>query len=117
MEPKDVDAAVGRRGHEAPRELCADGARADEEAAAQSHGERSLRPCLECSDPLPGALDPTAYGAVEDTAAGDFEVGEAGAVESLRQPQQVGGRHPPRERLLREEPDRRVHQGRHCGGP
>ena len=69
---------------------------------------------LQRADPLPRALDAAPHGRVEDAAARDLEAGEAGAVEHLGEPQQVGGRHPPGERLLREQADGRVDEARHA---
>ncbi len=55
---------------------------------------------LQRADALPRALDAAAHGGVEDAAARDLEVGEAGAVEDLGEAQQVGRRHQAGERLL-----------------
>ena len=115
VQPEDVDPALGGRGDEPPREVAADRSRPDEEAPAQRERERRLRPLLERADPLPRALDAAPDGAVEDAAAGDLEVREAGPVEDLREPQQVGVRDAPRERLLPEDPDRGVDESRHAG--
>ena len=60
--------------------------------AAPSRAASSVR-AFERADPLPRALDAAAHGRVEDAAAGDLEVGEAGAVEDLREPQELGRRH------------------------
>src|SRR5436190_10560538 len=57
VEAEDLDPALGGRRYEAPDEVAAHRARADEEAAAQRHRERSLRARVERADPLPGALD------------------------------------------------------------
>ena len=102
---------------EPPGEVAADRARADEEAAAQRQRERRRRPGLERPDPLPRALDPAADGAVEDAAAGDLEVREAGPVEELGEAQEIRRRHQAGERLLAEDADRRVDEARHGGGP
>ena len=48
------------------------------------------------------------HGGVEDAAARDLEVGEARAVEDLRDPQHLAGRQLARERVLREQADGRV---------
>ena len=77
------------RRDEAAREVDADRARADEEATAQRHPERRLRARLERADPLPRALDAAPDGRVEDAAARDLEVREAGAVEDLGEPQEL----------------------------
>ena len=113
VQPEDVDAVLGRRGDEAPHEVGADRPRADEEAAAEREPERRRRARLERADPLPGALDAAPHGRVEDAAARDLEAGEAGAVEDLGEAEDLGGRHAPRERLLREQPNGRVDQARH----
>ena len=115
VEAEDLDPALGGGGDEAADELAADRARADQEAAAQRHRERRLRPLVERANPLPGTLDPAAHRRVENTAAGDLEVREAGLVEDLGEPQQLGRRNPPGERLLAQQPDRRVDERRHVG--
>ena len=74
------------RGDEAAGEVAADRARADEEAAAERQRERRLRARLQRADALPRALDAAADGRVEDAAARDLEVREAGAVEDLGEP-------------------------------
>ena len=102
---------------EALGEVAAHGTRADEEPAAQRERQRRRRAGLERADALPRALRATADRGVEDAAARDFEVGEAGGVEDLRKAQQVGGRHQPGQRLLAEDADRRVDEARHDGGP
>ena len=89
VEPEDVDAALGGGRDEAADEVAADGPRADEEAAAQRQRERRLRPRLQRADPLPRALDAAPDGGVEDAAARDLEVREAGAVEDLGEPEQI----------------------------
>ena len=113
VQAEDVDPVLGRRGDEAAHEVGTDGARADEEAAAQRQAERRRRPRLQRADPLPRALDAAADGRVEDAAAGDLEEREAGAVEHLGDPQQLSGRHAPGERLLREQPNGGVDEPRH----
>ena len=72
---------------------------------------------LERADPLPRALDAAPDGRVEDAAAGDLEAGEAGRVEHLGEPQQLGGRHLAGERLLREQANSGVDQPRHVVDP
>ena len=114
MQPEDVDAVLGRRRDEAPGELAVDRPGADEEAPAQREPERRLDPRLDRADPLPRALDAAADRAVEDAAAGDLEVGEPGSVEDLGEPEQLGGRHRSRERVLPEQANRRVDQLRHA---
>ena len=94
-------------------EVGVDRARADEEAAAQRQPERRLDARLERADPLPRALDAALDRGVEAAAARDLEVREAGAVEDLCEPQQLGGGNPPGERLLAEQADRRVGERRH----
>jgi hypothetical protein len=113
VQAKDIDAAFRRRRDEAARKVRTDGPRADEESPAEGHRKRGLRPCLERPDPLPGALDPAPDGAVEDAAAGDLEVCEAGAVQCLGELEQIRGRHPTGERLLGQESNRRVDERGH----
>jgi hypothetical protein len=48
-------------------------------------------------------------------APGHLQVGEAGPVENLREVEQRGGRDPPGERLLAQQADRRIGEGRHAG--
>ena len=79
--------------------------------SASASGVSTAR--LERADPLPRALDAAAHRRVEDAPARDLEVGEAGAVEDLRERDELGGRHPARERLLPEQADRRVDELRH----
>ena len=81
MQAEDVDPAFRRARDEPAREVASDRARADEEAAAERHAERRLRSRLERPDPLPWALDPAPYRAVEDASAGNLERGEPGTVE------------------------------------
>ena len=113
LEPEDVDPALGRARNEASREVTAHRTGADEKSSTKRHAERRLRPRLERADPLPRALDAAAHGRVEDPTARDLEVREAGAVEQLGQAEQVGGRHPPGQRLLAEQANSRVHESRH----
>ena len=113
MEAEDVDPAFCRARNEPAREIASDGARADEEAAAERHAERRLRPRLERPDPFPWALDPAAYRAVEDASTGNLERGEPDPVEELCELQQLGGRHAPGQRLLAEQADGRVDELRH----
>src|SRR5439155_10407765 len=112
---EDVDAVLRGGGNEAADELGLDRARADEEAAAQRHPERRLDTSLECAQPFPRALDPAPDGTVEDAAAGDLEVLEAALVEDFGDVEQLGGRQPPGERILSEQPNRRVGERRHAG--
>ena len=116
VQTEDVDAALGGARDEATGEIAADGARADEEPAAEGERQRRLRPALQRADALPRALDAAAHGAVEHAAAGDLEVGEPGLVEDLRKPEDVGRRHASGERLLAENANRRVDKARHAGG-
>ena len=60
------------------------------------------------ADSLPRALDGALDRRVEHASAGHLEVGETGLVEDLRDPQDFTGRHLARERLLREQPYRRI---------
>ena len=113
VEPEDVDPVLGRRGDEPAHEVGADRAGADEETAAERDPERRRRPRLQRADPLPGALDAAADGRVEDAAAGHLQHGEAGGVEDVRKPEQLGGRHLAGERLLREQADGGVDEARH----
>jgi len=113
VEPEDVDPALRGRGDESAHEISADRSRTDEESPSQRHRKRRLRARLERPDPLPWALDATVDGAVEDTASRDLEVREAGAVQSLGQPEQVRRRHPARQRLLGQQPDRRIDKRGH----
>ena len=113
VQPEDVDAVLRRRRDEAASEVRVDRPRADEEAAAQREPERRLHAGLERPDPLPRALDPALDGSVEAAAPGDLQVGKAGAVEDLGEPQLLRGRHHAGKRLLAEEPDGRVDERRH----
>src|SRR4029079_12024467 len=81
VQAEHVDPVLRRRGHEATREVGVDRARADEEAAAPREAARRLDPRLERANALPRALDAALDRPVEAAAAGDLEVGEAGAVE------------------------------------
>ena len=114
MEPEDVDAVLGRRRDEAAGEVGVHGTRADEEAAAQREPERRLDARLERADPLPWALDAALDSRVEAAAARDLEVRETGLVEGLREPELLGRGNPAGERLLPEQADRRVGEGRHA---
>src|SRR5205807_10193889 len=67
---------LGGRGDEATGEVGVDGARADEEAAAEREAERRLDARLEGPDPFPRALDTALDGRVEATAARDLEIRE-----------------------------------------
>jgi hypothetical protein len=89
LETENIDSALGRAGHEPSSEVAADRPRADQEPASQGHPERRLRPRLERTDPLPGALDSAAHRGVEDATTGDLQVGKAGVVEKLRQPEEI----------------------------
>jgi hypothetical protein len=59
-----------------------------------------------------GLSTPARTAAVEDAAARDLEVGEAGAVE-ISASRAGPRRHPARQRLLRQQPDRRVDKRGH----
>ena len=113
VQAEDVDPVLGGRGDETADEVGADGARADEETAAERQPEWRRRPRLQRPDPLPGALDAAADGRVEDAAARDLEQREAGTIEHLRDPQQLPGRDLPGERLLREQANSRIDKPRH----
>src|SRR5581483_1361176 len=116
VEPEDVDPVRGRRGDEAACEVRVDRPRADEEATAEREPERRLDARLERPDPLPRALDTAPDGRVEHAAAGDLEIGEARSVEDLREPELLRRGDAARERLLSEQADRRVREGRHRTG-
>ena len=105
VEPEDVDPVVGRAGDEPAHDVGGDRARADEEATAQGEAERCRRARVDRADPLPGALDGAAHGRVEDAAARDLEVREAGPVEDLGDPQHLAGGQLAGERILREQAD------------
>ncbi len=117
VEAEDVDAVLRRTRDEAADDVAADGTRADEEAAAERDAERSRYARLDRANALPRALDAAAHGRVEDAAPGDLEAREAGAVEDLRDAEDLGGRKLAGERLLREQPDRGVDELRHGSGP
>ena len=117
VEAEDVDPARRCAGHEPAHEVVADRPRAHEERAADCQHQRGLRAGLDRPDPLPGALGSAADRGVERASAGDLEVGVAGAVEDVREPQQVGGGHRAGERLLREQADRGVDEPWHDRGP
>src|SRR5207244_11414048 len=102
VQAEDVDAVFRCARDEPPREIASDRPRADEEAAAERHAERRLRPRLERPDPLPGALDPAAHRAVEDASAGNLERSEPGTVEKRCQVEEVGRRYAPGQGLLAE---------------
>ena len=113
VEAEDVDAATRGARDEAAHEVGRDRPRADEEAAAQRHAERRRAARADRPDPLPRALDSAANGAVEAASAGDLEAREAGLVELGRELVQPRRGDALGERLLREEPDRRVDELRH----
>ena len=60
-----------------------------------------------------GLSTPRRTACVEDASAGNLELREPDAVEELGEPQEVGGRHPPGQRLLAEQADSRVDERRH----
>ena len=117
VQPEDVDPARRGARDESSGEVVADGPRTDEEATAQCQSERRRRPRLQCAQALPRALDATADRTVEDAAARDLEIGEARPVEQLGETQELGGRHAPGERVLAEDPDRRIDKAWHGRGP
>ncbi len=114
---EDVDPTFRRRRDEPPRDIASYEPRADEEAPAHRERERRLGVRLQRADPLPGALDTATNGGVEDPAAGDLEVGEAGAVQDLGELEQRGGRHHAGKRLLPEDANRGIDQLWHDVGP
>src|SRR6185503_7076357 len=107
---------VGGARYEATHDDRVDALRADEEPAAQREPERRRRARVDRTDPLPGALDAPPHRRVEDAAARDLEAGEPGAVEDLRDAEDVTRGDAPGERLLRQEPDRGVVELRHAAG-
>ncbi len=113
VQAEDLDPVLGRTGHEPPHDVAADRPRSDEEATAERDPQRSRHARLDRPDPLPRALDAPSDGRVEHASAGDLEAGEARGVEDLGHAEDLRGRNPPRQRLLREQPDRRVDQLRH----
>ncbi len=115
VQAKDVDAVLRRAGDEAPDDVLRDGLRADEEATTEREAERRRGARVDRTDPLPGALDGAAHGRVEDAAARDLEVGEAGLVEDLGDPEDVTRGYLARQGLLRQQSDRRVDEFRHLG--
>ena len=116
VEPEDVDPVLGGARHEPAHDVRRDRLRADEEPAAQRQPERRRRARVDRPDPLPGALDAPPHRRVEDAASRDLEAGEPGAVEDLRDAEDVARRDAPGERLLRQEPDRGVVELRHAAG-
>src|SRR6266404_4638261 len=69
----------------------------------------------QCANSLPRALHATANRAVEAAAARDLEIGVAGPVEDRSDPQLLGRRQSPGERLLSEETDGGIGERRHAG--
>jgi hypothetical protein len=108
VQAEDVDAVLCRREDEPPSHVRLDRPRADEKAAAQREPEWRLDARVQRADPLPRALDAAANRRVEDTAAGDLEIREAGPVENLGEPEQLGCRDATCERFLPEQADRGV---------
>ena len=113
VDAEHVDAARRRAGHEAADEVARDRARAHEEPAAKRHAQRGRAARADGADALPGALDAAAHGAVEAAAAGDLQTGEARLVELGRELVEARRGDALGERLLGEEPDRRVDEVRH----
>ena len=72
-------------------------------------------PRVDRADPFPRALDGAPHGGVEHAAAGDLEVGEAGPVEDLGDPQHLAGRQLAGKRVLREQADGGVDDLGHVG--
>src|SRR5581483_5961070 len=99
VEPEDVDTVLGCGRDEPACEVGVYGARADEEAPAESEAERRLDTRLERADPLPRALDAALDGRVEAAAARDLEIREARLVEDLGEPELLSRGHPARKRL------------------
>ena len=114
VEPEDVDAVLRRRGDEAPDEVGVDGMRADEERGRAAPSRAASRRAR-CSARIRshGLSRPAPYGAVEDAAARDLEVLEAGPVEDLGDAQEVRRRDPLGERVLPEQADGRVDERGH----
>ncbi len=102
VEPKDVDAVLGRTRDEPPDEVVVDRAGADEEASSERKAEGCLHMRPESADPLPRTLHPTPDRAVETAAARDLEIRKARPVQDLRDSQLFGRRQSPRERFLAE---------------
>ncbi len=117
VETEDVDPVLGRARDEAADDVAGDRPRADEETTAQRDAQRRGHAPLDRADPLPRALDAATHGGIEDPSAGHLETREAGLVEDLRDAEDLRRRQPACERLLREEPDRRVDELRHSEGP
>jgi hypothetical protein len=117
VEAKDLDPVLGGADDEPTDDVRAHGARADEETAPERDAERCRDASLDPADSLPRAFHPPTHGRVEDAAARDLEAREPRLVEDLCDAQHLGRRQAPGERLLREEPDRRVDQLRHGPGP
>ena len=114
VQTEDLDAVLGGAGHEAGHEVTGDRLRADEEAPAKSQAERRLRPRVDGSDLLPGALHPTPHGAVEHPTARDLERSEPRAVEDLDELEQLAGRDPAGQRRLAEQANGRVDERGHA---
>ena len=117
VEAEDVDPVLGCARDEAADDVAADRPRADEEAAAERDAERRRDAPLDRADALPRALHAAAYRGVEDAAARDLEAREPAPVEDLRHAEHLGRRQLAGERLLREQPDRRVDELGHDAGP
>ena len=115
VQPEDVDAVLGGGGDEPADEVVVDRPRPDEQATPHGQSERSLDVRLQGSDPLPGALDSPADRTVEAASARHLEIGEAGLVENLADPDLLRGWQPARERLLPEQAKSRVDKRRHAG--
>ena len=117
VEPEDVDPVLGRARDEPAHDVRRDGLRADEEPAAQGEPERRRRAGVDRADPLPGALDASPHGRVEDAAARHLEAREPGAVEDLRDAEHLARGDAPGQRLLRQQADRGVVELRHDAAP
>ena len=113
VQAEDVDSRLRSTQDETAHEIGVGRARADEERSPQRHHERRRRACLERADPLPRALHCPLHGSGEAAAAGHLERGVPRAVEVLGEAQDVRGRDAPDERLLRQEPDRRIDEASH----
>ena len=115
VQPEDVDPVLRGARDEATDDVAADRTRADEEPSAERDPERRRHPCLDRTDPLPGALDAPADGGVEHAASRDLDTRtphRRGHASPARRgsARDLGGRQLPSEWLLREQADRRVDQ-------
>src|SRR6266545_3403788 len=105
VQPKDVDAVLGRTRDESPDEVVVDRAGTDEKAAPEREAQGCLHVRLQGADPLPWALHATPDSTVETPSARDLEIRIACAIEDLRDSELLGRRQSPGERFLAEEAD------------